>query len=311
MIELGGSGGLFGGNYNPERYKKIMEESLRGTVDVEFDASVNGLIADYLSECPRDVGLTEDRLSEIKDKLGNEIEGSFKTLFGGSVKKHTYVDGLSDVDVLLCINRTEFQDMTPPQILDSIKKTLISSNIKDVDEIRVGSLAITIRYKNGDEIQLLPSIKKGEGFKIPDKDGWSNVIHPENFAKKLVKVNQENHGKVVPTIKMVKGILSNLPDDQKLKGYHIEALAISAFDGVNKSMSNQERLLYYFQSAKENVKKPITDSTKQSDYVDYYLGAENSPGRLRASYTLDRIYRRMKRASELHDIEEWQAILGE
>ena len=58
------------------------------------------------------------------------------------------------------------------------------------------------------------------------------------------------------------------------------------------------------------VKKPIKDKTNQSIHVDDDLGPENSPQRLRVSYTLDRIGRRMRNADEVGSIEEWESILG-
>ena len=51
--------------------------------------------------------------------------------------------------------------------------------------------------------------------------------------------------------------------------------------------------------------------TQQSFHVDDDLGPENSPQRLRASYTLYRISNRMKNADASANGEEWEKILGD
>ena len=70
-------------------------------------------------------------------------------------------------------------------------------------------------------------------------------------------------------------------------------------------------LKYFFERAKDEVKTPIKDSTNQSIHVDDDLGPENSPQRLRASYTLYRITNRMKNADISANSEEWDKILGD
>ncbi|MBE3141104.1 MAG: hypothetical protein IMZ53_11055 [Thermoplasmata archaeon] len=161
---------------------------------------------------------------------------------------------------------------------------------------------------------MLPTIRRSEGFKISDgKGGWSNVVRPDKFASKLTEVNQNCNGKVVPVIKLVKGIISQLPEDQRLSGYHVESIAIEVFKSYPESepMTSKAMLRYFFEHAREVVKSPIKDKTNQSIHVDDYLGQENSPERIRVSYTLDRISRKMKNADELRSTEEWNEILGE
>jgi hypothetical protein len=70
-------------------------------------------------------------------------------------------------------------------------------------------------------------------------------------------------------------------------------------------------LRYFFKRAKDIVKTPIRDKTGQSINVDEYLGPENSVRRSQTSYTLDRMYRRMKNADTIGLIDEWSEILGE
>jgi hypothetical protein len=309
-----GGGGFFSPRYGQEDFKKIIAETRSTTQNDDVEVKVNSLINDYLSRCTRDTKLTSERLADIKDVLKDGYEGTFDTRFGGSVMKQTYVDGLSDVDVLVLIDRTELADSTPNEVLNYMKRTIDDAKIKDVESTKVGRLALTLTYKNGDEIQLLPTLRKGEGFKIPSsesKEVWSPVIRPDKFAEKLTAVNQQNSNKVVRIIKLAKGIMSKLPEDQRLRSYHIESLAIEAFKNNSQPLSNKEMLMQFFISSKERVKSPIRDKTGQSYHVDDYLGAESSLERAKASYNMERIYKRMKRASEQGNTEEWESILGD
>ncbi len=46
------------------------------------------------------VACGRERLEVLKSKLSKELDGTFDQFFGGSIAKHTYVDGLSDIDSL-------------------------------------------------------------------------------------------------------------------------------------------------------------------------------------------------------------------
>lgn len=310
---MGGGGGVFGGGFTPDKYRDIIRETKEETRDADFNQKVNELIGDRLAESERDADLTRSRIDEITDALREDGLGTFETLFGGSVKKHTYVDGLSDVDVLLLIDKTDLTGASPDDVISYLRERLEDLELGDAVEVRSGRLAVTVVYSNGDELQLLPAIRMGEGFRIPDEAGgrWSNVVRPDKFAEKLTAVNRDSRGKVVPVVKLVKRMISQLPKSLQLSGYHVESIAIEAFEGQTESRTNKDMLLHFFETAKERVRVPIRDSTGQSIHVDDYLGSENSAQRLRVSYSLDRVARRMRRAEETKDFEEWESLIGE
>lgn len=311
---MGGSGGGFdypSSNGYKTELKKIRERSY----DEVFETSVNELIKERLKDAnSRDAAKTREYLDEIKQIIDAEIEGMVELQFGGSVRKFTYVEGLSDVDVLLKINKSELNERTPKEALDYIKSRL-ESKLTNAAEIKVGKLAITVRYIDGTEIQILPAIKMGEGFKIPARNGnkWSNVIRPDRFASKLTEVNQKLGGKVIPLIKLAKHINSKLPDDQQLSGYHMESLAIEVFKSYPEDMNRscKTMLKHFFEKASDKVKVPIKDRTNQSLHVDDYLKGENSAERVRASYILGRIYKRMQTADDIQSVDAWENIIGE
>ena len=297
MNKLGGGGGYFDSHYTPDKYKEIVSETHEETKDTQFETSVNDMMYERLSEYERDRETTRERLDEIKEIIEDEEIGTIDILFGGSVKKHTYVDGLSDVDVLVLLNKTDLSDASPREVLEFIADKIVNQGGSDIKDVRIGDMAITITYTDGEEIQLLPAIKRGEGYKIPVAKGnnWSNVIRPDRFASKLTKVNQQNNGKVVPVIKLAKGVISQLPKDQQLSGYHIESIAIEVFKNYPESLPKTPKVMlrYFFENAKEVVKCPIRDKTNQSVHVDDYMGQENSPERIRVSYALDRVSRQI------------------
>ncbi|KGK98226.1 hypothetical protein LI82_10935 [Methanococcoides methylutens] len=311
---MGGSGG---GYYYPSsnRYKEDLDKIRQESYDESFETSVNELIAEKLGEAnSRDSVKTREYLDQIKEIIESDIEGTVNLQFGGSVSKFTYVEGLSDVDALLKINNSELSDKSPNEVLEYIRSRF-ESEITNANEIKVGKLAVTIKYNDGTEIQILPAIKRRDGFKIPARNGkeWSNIIRPDKFASRLTEVNQNCGGKVVPVIKMVKHINSNLPPEQQLSGYHIESLAIEIFKSYPKELNRTNKTMtkYFYQEASEKIKSPIKDRTNQSLHVDDYLYSENSPQRVRMSYILSNTYKRMKAADDMKSVEAWKYILGD
>ena len=111
-------------------------------------------------------------------------------MFGGSVTKHIYVDGLSDIDCLLVVNDTSLEHAGPKNTLVAVKN-ILSARLMGRAEVVAGRLAVTVQYGDGMEIQLLPAIRSGDRTqKIPiferqdpmvtsrpyEISGWSNEI---------------------------------------------------------------------------------------------------------------------------------------
>ena len=133
-------------------------------------------------------------------------------------------------------------------------------------------------------------------------------INPENFQAALTERNNECGNKLVPVIKLAKGIIATLPEAQRLSGYHVESLAISAFRGYDGPKTVSAMLPTFFEKAKDLVLAPIKDRTGQSINVDSYLGPENSPERLSAGHILDRLGRRMRNATAAGSKDQWLAM---
>lgn len=267
---------------------KTTRTQIPSMADDQINAYLRGLLRNYND---RDTEAINRHIKGIRDALEQSVEDVIRPLFGGSVSKHTYVDGLSDIDVLMRVNDSSFSGQSPKKAIqhmaDLIKQRMPRTNVS------TGDLAVTVSYSDGIEIQILPAIKTKSGIRIPDpkSNGWSRVIHPEKFTDKLTKVNQANQGRVIPAIKLVKGLADRgiQRKGDKISGYHLESLAIEAFNNYRgphdlKSMVN--RLLSFSVDA---VLQPIKDSTGQSRLVDEYLGLPESSKRKRASAAFRKI----------------------
>lgn len=310
---MGGSGGSFlPSSSKPDDIKDELKKSISDTKNAEYETNVSKLLNDQLIQYnDRDVVGIQKKLDSIKTALEKDIDGTLDTVFGGSVQKHTYVDGISDVDSLVILNNSELADKNPEQVKDYFLKTL-KDKLKDIKNIQKGDLAVTIEFNDGATIQLLPAVKTAEGVKIQSAKAnkWSEV-NPQGFVEKLTKVNKALEGKVVPTVKLIKGINAQFPEKRQMTGYHIESLAIEAFKSYAGERTTKAMLEHFFEQAKSKVLSPIKDKTGQSIHVDEYLGSQNSEDRKGVSYRLDLIYRKIKSANNVASIDLWKDALGE
>lgn len=238
----------------------------------------------------------QKHVETLQRAIEKEIDGETSILFGGSVKKHTYVDGLSDVDILVVVNESSLADRSPPAVLRYFEER-IKARLPDT-EVKAGDLAVTVKYADGTELQLLPALRTQTGLRIASADGsgWSNVVRPQEFAKKLTDVNQACGRKVIPVVKLFKGLQASLPATTQVKGYHVESLAIEAFRNYTGRQTYKDLLLHFIRSAAQRVLSPVNDTTGQSLHVDDYLGATSSADRTRVSKALDRLANRIATA---------------
>lgn len=231
---MGGSGGggyFFEPSKKPEEIaQKIREEEVKATSAL-FETEVSNLLRQLLSNVNnRDVETIQDHLSTIEDALHTDIDGTIDLRYGGSVSKHTYVDGLSDIDSLAILNNSELANLSPDDVKQYFFEKL-RERLPDA-EITIGNLAVTLKFPTGVELQLLPALKDKQGIRIPSsrrENSWSHLIRPDVFAKILRYTNAKMNGKLVPTVKLSKSIISSFPEQRKLAGYHTECMAIEIF----------------------------------------------------------------------------------
>lgn len=302
---MGGGGG---GSYQPPRIERLQElvAEARRQDEAETARRIDELLQRRLIKFnERDAQKTQERLSDIKDSLEVDLE---TMLFGGSVAKHTYVDGLSDVDAIALIDRDNTQGFSAQDALQRFYED-IHANLPrhtGVQTITKGRLAVTITYNDGSEVQVLPGVRVGNEIRIPDVSGqgWQPTT-PKVFREKLTAQNQRLNNNLLPAIKIVKALLSDLPDQQRPTGYHMESLAVDAVRGYKGDSSTRVLIDLIFRRSTDRVLSPIADVTGQSRKVDEHLGPRDSPARRLISQGLGSIHRRLNAASTI----QWAAML--
>lgn len=304
--------GTGGSRFPFKEYKGPTQDEIdRKATESGFFTNINGKMAELLRDYnSRDREQISKHLEMITQKLESEIEGSLDLMYGGSLAKYTYVNGLSDMDMLAKLNRSDLANKQPKEILRYFKEKLEERFPKS--EIKLGDLSVTVKFKSsGLEIQLLPSIKTSTGFRIadPETKSWSKVIKPFKFAEELTEVNQKNNGRVVPVIKLFKPINEKAPIDIKMSGYHIEALATEIFKDYDGQKTYSKMLSHFCQKAKDRVLTPIGEITGQSEFIDSKFGVANSNVRKKLSSFLERISMKMKLATKNSSIDDWVQLL--
>ena len=305
---MGGSGGFFRGTTKPEELFKKVRDSESATRDAAFETEVAQLAGCLLTKYNQRKDEIQQHLETIKKAIEKDIDGTVDLLFGGSVSRHTYVDGLSDVDALVILNKSELRQGSPEEAKDYFLDQLNNRLPNTVKE--KGTLAVTVKYADID-IQLLPAIGFKGGLKISDSSGkqWS-FIKPREFAKRLTDLNQTAGGMLVPTIKMAKSVMDGLPKNRQLKSYHTEAIAVKVFEKYDGSKTLKSMLTHFFCNASGFVRTPIEDKTGQSTHVDSYLGSTDSLQRRIVADSLARIGQRMRNADGAQSVAQWREILG-
>ena len=270
--------GSSGGGYSGRRHRTVQQ----GLSDADINRCLRELLREY-NEQEREA--INRHLDVLRDSLELTDDDVIRFVFGGSQNKHTAVNGLSDVDALASINDSSLSGQSPEtvirQMAERIRQRLPQTNVS------TGDMAVTIKYSDGIEIQILPAIRTNSGVRIadPGTNQWSNVVHPERFAQKLTQVNQANGGRVIPTVKLMKGLANQeiRSDRDQIKGYHMESLAIEAFRNYRGTKDLNSMVRRFADFSSRAVLQPIVDPSGQSRYVDEYMGPANSPQRQRAA----------------------------
>jgi hypothetical protein len=310
---MSGGGGGGGGWFRFPGPSARVEKSVSDATEVsEYEAEANAYLQDVLAGYnSRDTVAIQKHIGTLQQAIEKDVEGETSTMFGGSVKKHTYVDGLSDIDILVVVNDSSLVDASPEQMLAYFERR-IKERLPDA-EVKTGTLAVTVTYADGTQLQVLPAMRTPTGVRIASQDGagWSGVVRPQEFAQKLTSVNQSCGGKVVPVIKLFKGLQASLPSTSQLKGYHVESLAIEAFKNYSGRQTYKDMLAHFLRTSSQRVLAPVSDTTGQSRHVDDYLGAASSADRMRVSKSLDRLCSRLTTADNRASVDDVRDLFGE
>ncbi len=306
---MGGSGGHgFGRTHDAVWKPPDLENSLKQTRQQVAEAEVSSVFADALSKINQiDTEALNLHKEEIFQALKSTFEEADGLLGGGSYSQHTYVNGISDVDMLFVLDA--FSSSKIPHKENS--KAVLADMEKRLrlrfpnTEIKSGRMAVTIKFSDGLELQVLPAFRYHSGYRIPDYRGagWT-IARPNIFAKLLQQRNKEMGGQLVPCIKLAKQICEN--QGLEVKSYHLSNMAVKAFEQYTGPRSQEDMLRHLFNKAKELTVTRMRDITGQGAYVDHYLS--NKTARMQLARQLATIEKEIIAAEG--NSNAWRQILG-
>lgn len=280
--------------------------SLETTRQRDEEAELARVFADTLKDINQfDSEALQQHRDTVCDALGTEFD-VYDVHGGGSRTRHTYVNGLSDVDLLLDLgpySDSTLPDKDDPTAVLSAMEARIKRRLPGT-EVEAGRMAVTIRFSDGHELQVLPAFRYHSGYRVPDPQGSGWVFtRPRRFAELLGAHNGEVGGKLLRTIKLGKLICGKAEID--IKSYHFENIALQAFERYPGPRTDQAMLGHLFNFAKGRVMRPMPDVTGQETHVDRYLA--NTGERAALARRLAAIERKIAAAGDQAD--PWRAIL--
>jgi hypothetical protein len=306
---MGGGSSRWLGDSDEATLRARLRDAESKTNSDLYDAAVEKTLGSALTEFnDRDTDAIGEILTDVSKELGQEFQLAVDLRLGGSVSKNTYVNGLSDIDALVLVDRKDVAGKTPSEIRHIFAQCLRSAY--GPGKVREGELAVTLSAR-GHEIQLLPAVREGDAFKIasPRAKEWSS-IRPRVFSDQLTRANRLMNMKLVPAVKIAKAIIAKLPEQRQLTGYHIEVLAVSVFRGYAGPKTIKSMLQHFFDRLPDAIRTPRRDVTGQSIYVDDYLGTADSSDRRVTADAIDRIARSMRNADGAQSVPMWRDLLA-
>src|SRR5260370_16436855 len=153
---MGVSGGGYFRSERPENVRDALRKEEMARQDQIFETQVSNDIGDLLGEYNnRNADAVRKALERLKKALENDVEdGTITPVFGGSVRKRTYVDGISDIDSLFVLKGDELTGMEPSEALDFFEsKVRTAFTDAKPDKAR---MSLRIPHE-GVELELLPA----------------------------------------------------------------------------------------------------------------------------------------------------------
>ena len=182
---MGGSGGGYFPS-RPQELQNLIQQSQQDTKRQALEGEINEYLLSLLAVLnERNSQSTREQLDKILNVLSEAIDAE-RLLFGGSVAKHTYVDGLSDVDALVILDGDKYAQKSSSQVLGALYRHLKNELSTSVyTEIRKGEMAVTVTLRDGTELQLVPALKMGKTVSVPNRSGDWITTDPKAFQKQL------------------------------------------------------------------------------------------------------------------------------
>ncbi len=238
--------------------------------------NINRLKIIYLDLCKLEIKLTPKYLLK-----------SYKFIISGSLLKETYIDGISDIDILIPINESIYSNYSPNEIIESLFNYELDTDFEKYF-ISANKNALRLRFKNL-WIELVPVRISDSNLLFPNKNGkyWKE-IHPNKVTYKIKELEKQSKHMISLTIRIVKVILLRLFRLYEINSYIIEFIIIE-FISYKKEDDLLELILVSLKLIRDRILYPISDVTRQYKYIDQNLGVALSDERKRLSVKIDKI----------------------
>ncbi len=252
--------------------RELLEDSVNETDSLQSATELEHYLSEKLKEInDLDYSAIHAHRESIQDALRQEFDIE-KMNFAGSHARRTDVVEHSDIDLLATFRDKSELPYSSDEAIASLAQRLRERFPKST--IEVGRMAVSVKFSDGLEVQILPAYREGKAYKVPDvnSSGWK-LSNPVAHSRKLSEVNEKCIGQLIPTIKLAKHLFKRNGID--LKSYHVENMALKAFEHFSGPYSNRSMLRHLLSKSKTLVRQRIADRGGQSNDVSSHLSPQD------------------------------------
>ncbi|MCY3978648.1 MAG: hypothetical protein OXG23_11170 [Chloroflexi bacterium] len=262
-----------GGRQNWKNMQRVVRRELLDDVENDTESRHSATaVEDYLSEKLKEINnLDYEAINAHRDSIENALGKEFeieRMSFAGSHARRTDVDEFSDIDLLATFRSKSDLPNSSDEAVALLAKRLRERFPRT--SIETGDMAVTVKFTDGLRVQVLPAYREGNTFRIPDVNsaGWK-YSNPTAHARRLREINENSGRQVLSTVKLAKQLFDR--NGIGLKSYHIENMALKAFEHYSGPFSNRNMLRHLINRSKSLVHQRIADRAGQTADVSDYL----------------------------------------
>lgn len=194
------------------------------------------------------------------------------TFLTGSYRRSTMIRPLkeADVDIFVVLDPKHYEPNGQYRLLQDLRSVLRKTYTR-TPEISRNEQAVTIRFTDF-KVDVVPSFnRKGGGYLIPagTEKKWI-ATDPKRHVEIWAAKNKEHSGDLVPMIKILKAWNKSR---KVFQSFHLEALAVSIFDGVHIT-DFPSGARFFFDKARHKIRFKLADPSGYSDDIASHVNTE-------------------------------------
>jgi hypothetical protein len=243
-----------------------------------------------------------DLHEKARKGLESRLEGHKRSFLSGSYPRHTRLDPLDDIDIIVVVDSTDRWDNDPETAMTAAGEA-VRPDFPGCS-IRLGAHAAKVKPKDPPipdvhlDIVVATETDDGTILEISEREPESNwkKSDPEAHATKLTEANDAWTKRLKPAIKQAKHWNRNAEGDP-LRSFLVEALALRIFTGEG-DISAAKMAQKFFNEAKTAILTPTKSPAVPDGYVDGDMTAAEREAHA------DRLAKASKKADTAIDAEE-------